>query len=98
MSERLYKLRQLEAISATLDTLNEALVAGMPAHVRAVAGRMKIATMAAIQQALEYPDAELATCFPQGCRFSPNQPSGSPTLYLWNKMQNFVAFQHFETH
>ena len=37
VDERLYKLRQLEAISATLDTLNEALVAGMPAHVRAVA-------------------------------------------------------------
>ena len=39
VDDRLEKIRQLEAISTTLDTLNEALVAGMPAHVRAVAGR-----------------------------------------------------------
>ena len=60
------KIQQLEDISNTLDTLNGALVASMPAHVRAVAGGMKIATMAAIQHALEYPDTELATCFHEG--------------------------------
>ena len=75
---RLEKMRHLEAISTTLDSLNAALVASMPAHVRAVAGGMKIATMAAIQHALEYPDTELATCFHEGFTIVGDiEPSGT---------------------
>ena len=38
----------------------------MPPHVRAVAGGMKLATMAALQTAMEYPDKALYGCFHTG--------------------------------
>ena len=95
VDERLSKLRQLEAVSKTLEALNEALVAGMPAHVRAVAGGMKIATMAAIQHALEYPDTTLATCFHEGFDIVGDiEPSGIHPHKTYVREENICELPH----